>query len=271
LAASAFIGLALLCPIAMSAELTPQAVSSPLRKIELGDQLRVEVFDNEDLTTSTYVGDDGSVRLPLVGAVSVKGSSPSEAARRIESALKDGQFLLEPHVTVTLVESYRAHVTVNGEVATPGRYDTGPGFTVLDAIALAGGVTEKGSDTAYVLRPDASGSLQRIAVNIDMRQIVGSASSGAATLVLQGGDSIVVPKATFTITGQVNLPGEYRIERGMVLFQAIAAAGGVTPLGSASRVEIRRRSSDDKFKELKARKDTLIEPGDVINVKERLF
>jgi polysaccharide export outer membrane protein len=88
---------------------------------------------------------------------------------------------------------------------------------------------------------------------------------------LQGGDSIVVPKATFTIIGQVSAPGEYRIENGMMLFQAIARAGGISALGSLSRIEIRRKGPNDKFVDMKGKKDTRIEAGDVIRVKERLF
>jgi polysaccharide export outer membrane protein len=80
-----------------------------------------------------------------------------------------------------------------------------------------------------------------------------------------------VPKATFSITGEVRSPGEYRIEGEMLLFQAIARAGGLTPLGSALRTEIRRRGPDDKFVDIKGKSDTRIEPGDVIKVKERLF
>jgi polysaccharide export outer membrane protein len=108
---------------------------------------------------------------------------------------------------------------------------------------------------------------------VDTRRIMmdlGGASS-APIQTLRGGDSIVVPKSTFLINGQVAAPGEYRIESDMVLFQALARAGGVTRMGSASRVEIRRRGPDDKFVDIKGKKETRIEPGDIITVKERLF
>lgn len=276
-AATFCVALVVLCGIGSAAEparpgaARPQASSTPLRQIELGDQVRVEVFDSPDLNTTTYVADDGAIRLPLVGAIRVKGRSPAEAAEAIEAALKEGQFLIDPHVTVTLVEAFQASVTVLGEVSSPGRYEIGTNFTALDALALAGGVTEKGGDTAYILRPDDAGVVQRVAVPIDPDQLLASGQVADAMLTLRGGDSILVPKATFTITGQIQSPGEYRIERGMVLFEAIARAGGVTPLGSASRVEIRRRGADDKIRDIKGKRDTPIQPGDVIRVKERLF
>ncbi len=75
-----------------------------------GDQIRVEVFGNPDLTTSVPVAGDGSIRLPLVGTVSVSGRTPTEAAQKVEAALKAGQFLVDPHATVTVVQSFRQRV-----------------------------------------------------------------------------------------------------------------------------------------------------------------
>ncbi len=247
-----------------------QGPSAPLVQIEPGDQVRVEVFGNPDLSTVTDVADDGSIRLPLAGVVPVSGQSQTGAAKRIESALKVAELLVDPHVNVTVVKQFHQHVTVAGEVSKPGRYEIEPKSTVVDVVALAGGVTEKGSDTVYILRNDASGVQQKIQVRIDVDQLVGL-SSAAAMQPVQTGDSIVVPKATFTIVGQVTSPGEYRIPTGMMLFQALARAGGVTALGSASRVDVRRRGADGKFLDMKGKKEMLIEPGDVITVKERIF
>jgi polysaccharide biosynthesis/export protein len=264
---------ALACHAVVAAE-TVGAVSPvatpPVLQIGPGDQVKIDVFGNPDLMTTSNVTDDGSIRMPLAGTVAVGGQSPAEAARRIESALKSGQFLVNPQVTVTVVQSLSQRVSVLGEVTSPGRYPINSNSTVLDLIAVAGGVTAKGSDRIYVLRADASGALQRLPV--DLRRVVASqdASLGAIQ-TLRGGDSILVPKGTFFISGQVTTPGEYRIEGDMMLFEAIARAGGVTPLGSASRVEVRRRAPGDKVIEVKANKNLRIEPGDVIKVKERLF
>lgn len=268
----AFWGQATVAAEARVAPPAPAFHDSPMRRVELGDQIRVEVFDNEDLLTTTYVAEDGSIRMPLGGAVQVAGLSPDEAARKIEAALKAGQYLIDPHVTVTLAESYRPQVTVVGEVANQGRYEISPNQTVLDVIALAGGISDKGSDRIYIIRTDKSGKMLRLPVKLDLGNIIAAGESQPDIMqALQAGDSIVVPKATFTIVGEVSAPGEYRIETGMVLLQAIARAGGVTPLGSASRVEIQRRGADDKFFDMKGRKETVIEPGDVIRVKERIF
>jgi polysaccharide export outer membrane protein len=248
------------------------AAPIPLVQIGSGDQVKVDVFGHPDLSTTTYVADDGSIRMPLVGSVPVGDGSPVEVAKRIEAALKAGQFLINPSVTVTVLQSLSKRVTVMGEVAKPGRYAIEPSSTVLDAIALAGGITGKGADFAYILRADPSGALKQTQVQTDMGQIVASPEARSAAMqVLQAGDSIIVPKATFTITGEVASRGEYRIEAGMLLFQAIARAGGLTALGSASRVDIRRLGPDGQYVDIKAKKNTRIEPGDVITVKQRIF
>jgi polysaccharide export outer membrane protein len=242
----------------------------PLMQLGPGDQIKIDVFGNPDLTTTINVADDGSIRMPLAGAVAVGGQSLGEAARRIETALKLGQFLNDPQVTVTLVQSTSQRVLVFGEVKNPGSYPIKSNSTVFDAIALAGGISDRGSDIVYIQRTNKAGVQQQSPV--DMRQLGVSANGiSSATQSLQGGDTIIVPKGTFFIGGQVVKPGEYRIEGDMMLYEAIARAGGVTPMGSASRVDIRRRGPDGQVIEVKNKKNLRIQPGDVIDIKERLF
>ncbi len=250
-------------------ESASQSSSSQLVHIGAGDQIHIEVFGNADLTTTAAVAGDGTVHLPLVGSVHVGNASPTEAANAIETAFRDGEFLVDPHVTVIVVQSSSQRVSVLGEVRSPGRYPLESTTTVLDLIALAGGITEKGSDIVYVLRPTETGTKR---LSIDTSTFLSSRDESSAPLEApRGGDSIVVPKGTFFINGQVAMPGEYRIEGEMLLFQAIARAGGVTPLGSASRVEIRRRGPDGQFSDVKGKKNMRVEPGDIIKIKERLF
>jgi polysaccharide export outer membrane protein len=259
----------LLLVLVGSAVAAETSVPPPLLQLGPGDQVKIDVFGNPDLATTTSVTDDGSIHMPLAGAVAVGGQSPAEAARRIEAALKAGQFLVNPQVTVNLVQSVSQRVSVLGEVKNPGSYPIQSSSTIFDLVALAGGLTDKGSDVVYILRPDASGVLQRLPV--DMRRLGSPNASSTAIKSLRGGDTIVVPKGTFFVTGQVVKPGEYLIEGEMMLFEAIARAGGVTALGSTSRVEVRRRGPDDQAIEVKSNKNLRIQPGDVINVKERLF
>jgi polysaccharide export outer membrane protein len=161
-------------------------------------------------------------------------------------------------------------VLVFGEVKNPGNYPIKSNSTVFDVIALAGGISDRGSDIVYIQRANESGVQQQLPV--DMRQMGVLPNTGStATQKLRSGDTIIVPKGTFFIGGQVVKPGEYRIEGDMMLYEAIARAGGVTPMGSTSRVDVRRRGPDGQVTEVKNKKNLRIQPGDVIDVKERLF
>jgi polysaccharide export outer membrane protein len=247
-----------------------QATPPPLLQIGPGDKLSIDVFGSAELTTVTNVSDDGTIRMPLAGAIQVAGQSPAEAGRRIEAALKAGQFMINPQVTVLITESLARRVSVTGEVANPGRYPIESNSTVLDVIAMAGGLGPKGSELVTILRTDKSGAVQRLSVDLH-RLMFSPDATTTALQTLQGGDTVIVPTGTFFINGQVVTPGEYRVEGEMKLFQAIARAGGITPLGSSSRVRIKRCDPNGKCADVKARNETRIQVNDVITVKERLW
>lgn len=249
----------------------PGLPDRPLLQLGPGDQVKMDVFGRPEMDTTTYVADDGSIRVPLAGAVMIGGLSPSEAGQKVEAALKKGQFLVDPHVTFTVVQSRSQRVSVLGEVRTPGRYPIESNTTVLDLLAQAGGATEKGADIIYILRSDGAGNLQRHAVNL--KGTVDSQDATPAVLqTLRGGDSIFVPVAEqFYIAGEVRAPAMYRLESGMTLVQAIARAGGITERGSTSRVQIKRRGPKGDYIVISAKANEKIQPDDVITVKERIF
>jgi len=234
-----------------------------------GDSVTVQVYGQPDMTTTAYVGDDGTISVPLCGAVKVAGLSPVEASSQVAAALKSGQFLIDPQVTITVLQSHSQLVSVLGEVNKPGRYPIDPNTTVVDLLAQAGGVTELGSEVIYILRDDVNGSVNRFPVNLkgftDRR-------SAPPTEVLKSGDSIFVPRADqYYIYGEVANPNMYRIEPGMTVIQAIARAGGVTPRGSERRVDVRRVGKDGQNVILHSRPNDTVQTGDVIRVKESIF
>jgi len=247
------------------------AANQPLLQLGPGDQVKMEVFGRPEMDTTTYVADDGSVRVPLAGNVNVGGLSPTAAGQKVESALKEGQFLIDPRVTFTVVQSRSQRVSVLGEVKSPGRYPMESNSTVLDLLAQAGGTTEKGSDLIYILRSDGSGTLQRLPVNL--KGTVDSKDSAPAVLqTLRGGDSIYVPEAKrFYVEGEVHTPAMYRLDGDTTVLQAIARAGGITERGSTSRVKIRRLGPKGDYQVISARPDDKIQADDVITVKERIF
>src|SRR5579871_852910 len=112
-----------------------------------GDSVTISVFGQPDMTTTTYVANDGSVRVPLAGSVHVSGDTAVQAAQKIAQALKSGGYFVDPVVTVALVQTRNERVSVLGEVRQPGTYSIDPSTTVFDLLAQAGGETANGADT----------------------------------------------------------------------------------------------------------------------------
>ena len=109
-------------------------------RLSPNDLVRVKVFQEDDLATEMRLGRDGSSTFPLLGVVNLAGKTVEEATASIRDALgKD--FLVNPQVTLTVVEYAKRRFTVLGQVQKPGSYEL-PGeesVTLLQAIAMAGG------------------------------------------------------------------------------------------------------------------------------------
>lgn len=239
----------------------------PLTPLGPGDSVTLHVFGQPDMDTVLGVADDGTIRVPLAGAVQVGGVSAESAARRVEKAFKDGSFFVDPHVTFTVTQSLSQRVSVLGEVKTPGRYPIDAKTTMIDLLAQAGGQTEVASDTVYVLRTDAAGTVKRFPMNL--KSLVGPL---APTQLLRAGDSVVVPRAEqFFILGEVQKPNMYKLEPNLTVLQAISLAGGVTAKGSDRRVEIKRSGKNGEQVVIKPKPNDFVQPDDVIRVKESIF
>jgi polysaccharide export outer membrane protein len=239
-----------------------------LGRLGPGDLVSIRVYGQPD-ADSAAVGDDGSMNVPLVGSLQVAGLSPLEAATRVETALKDGGYFVDPHVTIIVTEARSQQVSVTGEVQRVGRYPINPRTTILDLLTQAGGVKETASDVGYVLRTDASGHLNRYPVKlsgpIDLKDIL-------PTPTLLGGDSLLVPRAeNIFVQGEVTSPGKFPIEPGMTVIQAIARAGGVNERGSERRIQLRRLGKDGDYHVVPVKPGDLIQGGDIIRVKESIF
>ena len=151
------------------------------------DVLVVNVWKEPDLSRSVVVRPDGKITLPLLKDMDASGSTPEQLQSRIEKGLAD--YVSKPSVTVIVQEAKSHKFNILGAVQKPGTYIlTGP-MTVLDAIALAGGLREWAKEKSiYILRVAPDGTRKRIP--FDYKQVVKGSSEDA---VLQIRDTIVVP------------------------------------------------------------------------------
>lgn len=244
------------------------AVNGGLILIGPGDLVSVSVYGQPDMDGDVYVSDQGTISVPLLGPVSVAQLSPVEAAHRVELALISHQLLVQPHVTIQVVQSHSQLVSVLGEVAKPGRYPINPDTNIIQLLAEAGGETENGADFVYVLRSEPQGT-QRVRVNLTG---LGDAKDPLPHDVLHAGDSVYVPRAQqIYVYGEVKSPGVYRFQPGMTVMEAITQAGGVDEKGSRRRLELKRTGANGQVQVLHVRADDLVQPGDNIRVKQSIF
>ena len=244
------------------------AVESRAETLGPGDQVKITVFRNPDLTTETKVSEKGSVMFPLVGEVQLSGLTPEQAGRRIADALKRGKFVVNPEVTVAAMQSNSRQVSVLGNVNKPGRYplDAATG-KVTDLLALAGGISAGGSDTITLV---TTRNGQTTKQDIDLPAIV--AGDLSRNVELQPGDTIYVGRAPmFYIYGEVQKAGAYRVEKGMTVMQAIALGGGLTPRGTERGIRIARKDASGNVSRIEPKLTDTVRSDDAIYVRESLF
>lgn len=127
-------------------------------QLKVGDLVRVEFYGEPDLKREFRVSEDGTANFIFIGKVDTKGLTIEQLESMLEERYKDG-YLKKPQVDVTIVE-YRAFY-VNGAVSRAGPYKFVDGLTVRKAIALAGGLNERGTwDKVYLKREDAEEELR---------------------------------------------------------------------------------------------------------------
>lgn len=256
--------------LAVRAQQAAYVVGSP-------DVLSITVFGEAAMSGKYTVGSDGEFSFPFVGRVKAAGLTARAIEADLRARLAEG-LLKNPQVTVEVAEYRSQRIFVIGEVAKPGPIPLTGSTTLLEALAGAGALTERAGGDLLLLRPAAAadagpvlpgapGVAEVRRVNIQELQ-VGAVSDNSR---LANGDTIFVPRAeTIDVLGQVSTPGQYRIEKGMTVLRAISLAGGVTRLGSTSRVKL-IRIVDGKKTERSAKLDDRLLPGDTLIVQTRLF
>jgi len=234
-----------------------------------GDSIRITVFDNPDLTTETRISARGFIRFPLLGNVKLAGLTPTGAGERLASLLKEGNFILEPQVSLSVIQVRSRQISVLGQVARPGRYALDETVTTLtDMLALAGGINPTGDDVVTVVRV-RDGVSERLEVDVPKMYRTGDMS---ANIEVENGDTVFVRRAPmFYIYGEVQRAGTYRLENEMTVMQALSLGGGVTVRGTERGIKVARRDNDGALTKREVQLADLVKPDDIIHVQESLF
>jgi len=208
--------------------------------------LHVIVYDTPELEQHARVTDKGELPLVMGGDVHVEGLTPAQAAHRIEEALKDGQFINHPRVTVVVEEYATQKVYILGEVKAPGAFSIDTPRSVLDVLSMAGGLT---------VAADRKILIQRRGTKVKVPYFLSNQADVAldTSVKVDPGDSIYVPKAGIVyILGDVGRPGGYAMTNNdgqVTVLQLVAHAGGTNHSAVPSHAKLIRKTGNSYVEE----------------------
>lgn len=198
----------------------------PVQRIGPDDLLGIVVYDTPELTRTVRVGSDGTIRLPMIRQrIKVAGLVPGDMESSIAEVLKTEQILVDPVVTVTVVEYRSRPVKIVGAVKKPATFQAMPDMTLLDAISNAGGLSEDAGPEILVSK--STTLVQRIPI----KRLI-DAADPEVNLKLEGGEEIRVPDAgKLFIVGNVKKPGSFsmRDSSESSVLKALALSEGLLP------------------------------------------
>ncbi len=219
--------------------ITAHAVPLPKQESLLigpGDLLHVSVLREPELEEHVRVRDSGDVNLPLIGDVRVASLDPDTAADKIASLYLRENYLKHPHVDIFVEQYATQSVSILGQVEKPGTYLITAPRTLLDLLAMAGGLTTVAD--RHIMIERAPGVKQR-----EERVFLSNHAHDAlmANVMIDPGDRIIVPKAGIVyVLGDVGRPGGYVMENEsrMTVLQAVAMAAGVNRTADEKKARI---------------------------------
>ena len=218
-------------------------------KVGPEDLLDISVYGQKELQRFVRVNGSGDITMPLIGLVQIAGLTPQQVESRLQE-LYGTNYLRNPQVSVFVKEYRHQQVAVTGAVKKPGGYEMIGPRTLLEMLALAGGLEEKAGDYVHIIRSQHTGReggkltlgtdvTQSFAPNsetivLDLRRL---SQGGRLNVPIQAGDVINVPLAGQAyVLGSVNKPGSVPVKGNLTVSQAIAVAG--SPVAGLAKPQI---------------------------------
>lgn len=263
-----------------------------------GDRIRLDIFNVPEYAGEYQVLVDGTLNLPVIGSVIVRGMTIAQATRMISA--KYAPYVRRPIVTLSLVAARPLKIGVSGEVNRPGSYSIplaeGRQFpSVTQAVTLAGGTTQSANVRAVQIRRRQSNGRQQT-INVNLSQLLQTGSL-APDITLRDGDTVFIPTLTainparsrelatasfagqptaplkIAVVGEVSRPGPYTVApdtstperpaKAPTLTRAIQVAGGITPSADIRNVQIRRPSKSGRLQAIAVNLSQLLRAGDL--------
>ena len=167
----------------------PKAMTTDAYRLNPGDKLEITVWHEENLHSEVLVLPDGTVSFPLVGHVPAARKTTVELVALLRERL--GKYIPDPEINVRLLAADGNNIYVVGEVAHPGAINMTRPTDVMQALGMAGGLTQFAKrNSIHILRRDAEG--HATSIPFEYGDVEGG-DNIESNILLQSGDTIVVP------------------------------------------------------------------------------
>ena len=227
---------------------TTLPLNLPAQTIGPNDLISVSVYDAPEFTRAVRVGADGQIRFPMLTArINAQDALPSELETTIAEALVRENLIVDPFVTVAVVEYASRPINVTGSVHKPLTFQAVGPVTLLDAIARAEGLSADAGPEILVSRPgsDPAQETARLVQRIPVKALM-QASDPTLNLKLTGGEEVRIPEVgRVFVVGNVHKPGAFPVQEvsETTVLKMLALSEGLVPFASKQAYIYRREGA----------------------------
>ena len=134
-----------------ASEIENTAYNHETDRIQPGDEVEIKFWKHEELDTKSKVGSDGTVNIMFIGRIKIANKTESEAEKEIKSSISG--FIIDPNISLKIIQSKEKYASVIGEVKKPGKYLISENESVFHLLSRAGGLTSYADhNSIYVIR-----------------------------------------------------------------------------------------------------------------------
>lgn len=225
-------------------ELSGVEESNRQYKLGPGDIMDVTVWRRPELSrTNIVVAPDGLISLPKVGVININGLAIADITEKVQIILSKSYE--NPQVTIIVRQFHNNKAFVLGRVSEPGVVNFPGNGTLLEALALAGGLPHIGKDTFLTKCAIIRGN--ETVIWIDLRDLLDNGNMSLNARIVNN-DVIFIPEAEdemVMVLGEVAKAGPVMLKRGLNLMDAVMRAGGYTAEADLENVFILRQDQGE--------------------------
>jgi polysaccharide biosynthesis/export protein len=241
-----------------------------------GDVLRITIYGHGDLPQEVVLSSDGSFTYPFIGQVRAAGLTVSQLAESMARRLEEG-YLVAPQITIAVLQYSSQPVYVLGAVKSPGVQTLKRNTTLLELISAAGGPTQEAGAEVIIARArkqdearstgSSKSSPESVRVNLE-KLLAGEVPQ---RIEIESGDTIYIPKGEFFfISGEVQKPGRYPLERDTTVAKALILAGGPNKFAAPKRATVQRLVHGQRL-EYRAAMNDVLQAEDILVIPQSIF